>query len=208
MPRRGFSCSGVSGLVARLAAAVWQLGAASSGWADEPKSKWPYEVTAGLFPRPRRLRTLDQPGIARRARSPSAATSRSCSSCNCPPRRCTSCCSADMKSIAVTWRGTIRLCRTSGAVSSEQRGTSMLLRIAMAELATDLRHEATHALLNEGSSPLPLWLDEGLRNILKFPDALRLVGARQPAGHSRTWRQVGLARISGRSGVVSRRGRA
>lgn len=62
------------------------------------------------------------------------------------------------------------------ALYIQQRGTSMLFAHRHSELATDLRHEATHALLNEGRSPLPLWLDEGLAEYFEVPEALRWSG--------------------------------
>lgn len=48
------------------------------------------------------------------------------------------------------------------ALFIQDRGPGMLFAHWHAEMATDLRHEITHALLNDGSHPLPLWLDEGL----------------------------------------------
>jgi hypothetical protein len=62
------------------------------------------------------------------------------------------------------------------ALFIQQRGTSMLFAHRHPELATDLRHEATHALLNEGSNPLPLWLDEGLAEYFEVPEAQRWSG--------------------------------
>ncbi len=42
-----------------------------------------------------------------------------------------------------------------------------------AELATDLRHECTHALLHAAVGDLPLWLDEGLAEYFEAPAARR-----------------------------------
>lgn len=48
------------------------------------------------------------------------------------------------------------------ALFIRQRGTSMLFAHRHSDLATDLRHESVHALLNDAQFSLPLWLDEGL----------------------------------------------
>ena len=48
------------------------------------------------------------------------------------------------------------------AIFIQDRGPGMLFTHWHNEVRTDLRHEVTHALLNENAAPLPLWLDEGL----------------------------------------------
>lgn len=48
------------------------------------------------------------------------------------------------------------------ALFIQDRGPGMLFAHWHPDIATDLRHEMTHAMLNEGPRPLPLWLDEGL----------------------------------------------
>ncbi|MFM7844723.1 MAG: hypothetical protein ACKPEY_10900 [Planctomycetota bacterium] len=50
-----------------------------------------------------------------------------------------------------------------------ERGPGMILAVRGPQLATDLRHEFTHALLNDGHSSLPLWLDEGLAEYFELP---------------------------------------
>jgi hypothetical protein len=45
-----------------------------------------------------------------------------------------------------------------------------------ADLATDLRHECTHALLHSDLATLPLWLDEGLAEYFETPSADRPAG--------------------------------
>ena len=62
------------------------------------------------------------------------------------------------------------------ALFIQQRGTGMLFAHRHAELATDLRHETVHAILNEGTGPLPLWLDEGLAEYFEVPAAARWSG--------------------------------
>jgi hypothetical protein len=74
------------------------------------------------------------------------------------------------------------------ALFIQQRGTGMLFAHRHAEMATDLRHESVHALLNEGQSVLPLWLDEGLAEYFEVPadkrwdghSHLRTIQARLP----------------------------
>lgn len=44
----------------------------------------------------------------------------------------------------------------------QDRGPGMLFTHWHADVATDLRHEVTHALLNHKNRSLPLWLDEGI----------------------------------------------
>ena len=48
------------------------------------------------------------------------------------------------------------------ALYIQDRGPGMLFAHWHSDVAADLRHEVTHALLNDGGGPLPLWLDEGL----------------------------------------------
>lgn len=48
------------------------------------------------------------------------------------------------------------------ALFIQDRGPGMLFTYWHQELAIDLRHEITHALLNDAVGRLPLWLDEGL----------------------------------------------
>ena len=48
------------------------------------------------------------------------------------------------------------------AIFLQDRGPGMLFTSWHEEIETDLRHEATHALLNQSGSRTPLWLDEGL----------------------------------------------
>lgn len=48
------------------------------------------------------------------------------------------------------------------ALFIQDRGPGMLFAHWHADIASDLRHEITHALLNDSSQALPLWLDEGL----------------------------------------------
>ncbi len=48
------------------------------------------------------------------------------------------------------------------AIFLQDRGPGMLFTYWHDEIATDLRHEATHALLHQTAAQWPLWLDEGL----------------------------------------------
>ncbi len=56
------------------------------------------------------------------------------------------------------------------------RGPGMLFAHWHAELTTDLRHEITHALLNDGVDELPLWLDEGLAEYFEVSSKERFRG--------------------------------
>jgi hypothetical protein len=54
------------------------------------------------------------------------------------------------------------------------QGTQRVVFTFMGErLEEDLRHEATHALLNVAYGDLPLWLDEGLAEYFESPDGQR-----------------------------------
>ncbi|MFN3189937.1 MAG: hypothetical protein ACE361_05385 [Aureliella sp.] len=48
------------------------------------------------------------------------------------------------------------------AIFLQDRGPGMLFTHWHQDVATDLRHEVTHALLNQTGKTLPLWLDEGI----------------------------------------------
>lgn len=62
------------------------------------------------------------------------------------------------------------------AVFLQDRGPGMLFAYLHSDIETDLRHEVTHALLNSGPHPLPLWLDEGLAEYFENPPNLRFRG--------------------------------
>ncbi len=62
------------------------------------------------------------------------------------------------------------------ALYIQDRGPGMLFAHCHSELANDLRHELTHALLNETPQPLPLWLDEGLAEYFEVEQSLRFNG--------------------------------
>ena len=56
-------------------------------------------------------------------------------------------------------------------VKSKGRGTVLAYR--QSELAVDLRHEGTHALLHAALPRVPLWLDEGLAEYFEMPPKQR-----------------------------------
>lgn len=59
------------------------------------------------------------------------------------------------------------------------------------DLAIDLRHECTHALLHSNLAMVPLWLDEGLAEYFEMPLAERAFG--HPYLRALTWRmRIGL----------------
>ncbi len=59
------------------------------------------------------------------------------------------------------------------AIFIQDRGPGMLFTHWHDDVQTDLRHEVTHALLNEQSAPLPLWLDEGLAEYFEVAEEQR-----------------------------------
>lgn len=62
------------------------------------------------------------------------------------------------------------------ALFVRQDGRATVFAYRHSELAIDLRHECTHALLHADLSMLPLWLDEGLAEYFEMPAAERALG--------------------------------
>ncbi len=62
------------------------------------------------------------------------------------------------------------------ALYIQDRGPGMLFAHWHADVAADIRHEITHALLNDGPQPLPLWLDEGLAEYFEVTGLKRFDG--------------------------------
>ncbi len=62
------------------------------------------------------------------------------------------------------------------ALFIQHRGPGMLFAHWHPDVRTDIRHEVVHGLLNDQSSPLPLWLDEGLAEYFEVPEASRMFG--------------------------------
>jgi hypothetical protein len=65
---------------------------------------------------------------------------------------------------------------TRRAIFIQDRGPGMLFTHWHADIANDLRHEITHAILNDHAQPLPLWLDEGLAEYFEVPGPQRFDG--------------------------------
>ena len=59
------------------------------------------------------------------------------------------------------------------ALYIQDRGPGMLFTHWHGEVASDLRHEITHAILNDSSQALPLWLDEGLAEYFEVEGSQR-----------------------------------
>lgn len=55
------------------------------------------------------------------------------------------------------------------AIYLQDRGPGMLFTYWHDDIDTDLRHEASHAVLNQTGVQLPLWLDEGLAEYFELP---------------------------------------
>ncbi|MEM9187293.1 MAG: hypothetical protein AAGB00_12440 [Planctomycetota bacterium] len=62
------------------------------------------------------------------------------------------------------------------ALFVRQAGQATVFAYRHAELAIDLRHECTHALLHADLPMLPLWLDEGLAEYFEMPAGERAFG--------------------------------
>jgi len=62
------------------------------------------------------------------------------------------------------------------ALFIKHRGPGMVFAYQSDAIATDLRHEATHALLQARIRGLPFWLDEGLAEYFEVPRTQRYAG--------------------------------
>ena len=62
------------------------------------------------------------------------------------------------------------------AMYIKERGQGMLFTYKSDELAVDIRHEGTHALLHSVLPMVPLWLDEGLAEYFEVPRDDRAYG--------------------------------
>ncbi len=62
------------------------------------------------------------------------------------------------------------------ALFIKQDGRGMVFAYRHTELATDLRHESTHAVLHSCLPDVPLWLDEGLAEYFEMPPYKRAHG--------------------------------
>jgi hypothetical protein len=65
---------------------------------------------------------------------------------------------------------------TRRAIYIKQRGPGMVFAYQSRDLAVDLRHETTHAVLHTLLPMVPLWLDEGLAEYFEVPSPLRYAG--------------------------------
>ncbi len=59
------------------------------------------------------------------------------------------------------------------AIYLQDRGPGMLFTFWHDDIDSDLRHEASHAVLNQSGVQLPLWLDEGLAEYFELPKEKR-----------------------------------
>ncbi len=67
------------------------------------------------------------------------------------------------------------------AIFMQDRGPGMLFAYWHNDLATDLRHEVVHALLNDATGTVPMWLDEGIAEYFEVAPDERFGGS----GHLR-----------------------
>ena len=63
------------------------------------------------------------------------------------------------------------------ALFIKQRGPGMVFAFRSSELAVDLRHECTHALLHARLAMVPLWLDEGIAEYFEVAPDQRAFGS-------------------------------
>lgn len=62
------------------------------------------------------------------------------------------------------------------ALYIQRRSTGMLFAHWHTDVRVDIRHEVVHGILNSQSSPLPLWLDEGLAEYFEVVEEDRMHG--------------------------------
>jgi hypothetical protein len=75
---------------------------------------------------------------------------------------------------------------TRKALFIKERGPGMVFAYGSDELAIDIRHEGTHALLHGAMPMVPLWLDEGLAEYFEVAPQERAFGNPHLAGLQRT----------------------
>ncbi|RMF40268.1 MAG: hypothetical protein D6753_12050 [Planctomycetota bacterium] len=62
------------------------------------------------------------------------------------------------------------------ALFLRDRGPGMLFTYQHPAVLDDIRHEVTHAVVNDDRPPLPLWIDEGIAEYFEPPSADRYAG--------------------------------
>ena len=72
-------------------------------------------------------------------------------------------------------------CRHRKAIFVRKGDVSIICAYQSRTLSTDLRHEFTHAVLHQHLAFLPLWLDEGLAEMLEEKGSLRVASSRAAA---------------------------
>ena len=167
--RSWLSCVSATGLAAFLGSMIPAAGG------SEPVTKWPYEVTAGLFrihadfeisAKAELISELERLSgdVAQLLEMPLPETMMHIVIFSSPE---------EYRRYMAHYYPALPERR---ALFIQQRGTGMLFAHRHADLATDLRHETVHAILNDSSGPLPLWLDEGLAEYFEVPAAERWSG--------------------------------
>ncbi len=84
------------------------------------------------------------------------------------------------------------------ALFIKQRGPGMVFAFYSDELAVDIRHETTHAVLHTALPMVPLWLDEGLAEYFEVPTSARYAGSphlRSVRRNVRWWRRPSLTKL-------------
>jgi hypothetical protein len=72
-------------------------------------------------------------------------------------------------------------CRHRKAIFARKGEVSVICAYQSRTLSTDLRHEFTHAILHQHLAFLPLWLDEGLAEMLEEKSSSRVSSSRAAA---------------------------
>ena len=86
------------------------------------------------------------------------------------------------------------------ALFIKQRGPGMVFAYDSKDIAVDLRHETTHAVLHTMLPMVPLWLDEGIAEYFEVPETERI---RQHPHLKRVRRQVRWRRVPSLSKLES-----
>jgi hypothetical protein len=84
------------------------------------------------------------------------------------------------------------------ALYIKQQGAGMVFAYSNREIAVDVRHETTHAVLHTLLPMVPLWLDEGLAEYFEVPAAERFQGnphLKSVQRHVRWLRPVSLDKL-------------
>jgi hypothetical protein len=95
------------------------------------------------------------------------------------------------------------------ALFVKQRGPGMVFAHLSKDIAVDLRHETSHAVLHSMLPMVPLWLDEGLGEYFELPQAARAEGhshLKTIRWHARFGRVANLPELEALGDLAAMRG--